>query len=143
MLKRQKCNEVDLRKKWRAVQAAANMFWVRWTRKYLPLLSICKKWNLMLRNFNVPDLVLINIPDTQRSNWSLGRILENYQGTNDVARTEKMKTRNGEIIRPASKQALLEAVVEQTMYICHKTNNLVWFIGEGGCSDITELFAGY
>ena len=31
-------NIVELRKNWRAVQAAANMFWVSWTRKYLPLL---------------------------------------------------------------------------------------------------------
>ena len=72
--------EVELRKKWRA----ANMFWVRWTCDYLPLLSIRKKWNLMHRNFKVGDLVLINTPDAQRSNWSLGHILETYQRANDV-----------------------------------------------------------
>ena len=104
--------EVELRKKWRAVQAAANMFWVRWTREYLPLLSIHKKWNLMHRNFKVGDLVLINTPDARRSNWPLGRILETYQGANDVVRTVKLKTRNGEMIPPASKLALLKAVVE-------------------------------
>ena len=56
----------------------------------------------------------------QRSNWPLCRILETYQGANDVVRTVKLKTWNGEMIRPASK----------------------WFMGEGGCSDITELFTG-
>ena len=76
--------EVELRKKWRAVQAAANMFWVRWTRNYLPLLSIRKKWNLMHRNFKVGVLVLINTPNARRSNWSLGHILETYQCANDV-----------------------------------------------------------
>ena len=70
--------EVELGKKWRAVQAAANMFWVRWTREYLPLLSIRKKWNLMPQHFNIGDLVLINTPDTRGSNWSLGHILETY-----------------------------------------------------------------
>ena len=66
----------------------------------------------MHRNFKVGDLVLINTPDARRSNWPLGRILETYQGANDVVRTVKLKTRNGEMIRPASKLVLLEAVVE-------------------------------
>ena len=41
-------------------------------------------------------------------NWLLGRILETYQGAKDVVRTMKLKTRNGEMIRPASKLAILE-----------------------------------
>ena len=41
-----------------------------------------------------------------------GRILKTYQGANDVVRTVKLKTRDGEMIQPASKLALLEAVVE-------------------------------
>ena len=44
-------NEIELRKKRRAVQAAADMFWVRWTRKYLPLLSIRKKKELDASKF--------------------------------------------------------------------------------------------
>ena len=104
--------EVELRRKWHAVQAAANMFWVRWTHNYLPLLSICKKWNLMHRNFKVGDLKLINTPDARKSNWSLGLILETYQCANDIVWTVKLKTRNGEMMQPASKLALLEAAVE-------------------------------
>ena len=77
-------NEVELRKKWRAVQAAAYTFRIRWTCKYLPLLSICKKWNLMPQNFKVGDLVMINTPDTQRSNWPLDCILETYQGASCI-----------------------------------------------------------
>ena len=50
--------------------------------------------------------------DTRRSKWLLGRILETYQGANDVVRTVKLKNWNGEMNRPASKKALLEAVVE-------------------------------
>ena len=33
---------IYLRKKWRAVQAAANMFWRRWIKEYLPSLTICR-----------------------------------------------------------------------------------------------------
>ena len=32
------------RKKWRAVQAAANMFWNRWRKEYLPKLIQQRKW---------------------------------------------------------------------------------------------------
>ena len=53
----------------------------------------------MSRNFEVGDLVLINTPDARSSNCIL-------------VRTVKLKTRNGEMIRPASKLAFLEAVVE-------------------------------
>ena len=62
----------------------------------------------MSRNFEVGDLVLINTPDARSSNC----ILETQQGAHDVVRTVKLKTRNGEMIRPASKLAFLEAVVE-------------------------------
>ena len=55
---------------------------------------------------------MINTPDTRESNWSLGHILETYQGENDVVWTVKLKIRNGEMILPASKLALLEAIVE-------------------------------
>ena len=36
--------EINYRKKWRAVQAALNMFWTRWLREYLPSLTDRKKW---------------------------------------------------------------------------------------------------
>ena len=35
--------EINYRKKWRAVQAALNMFWIRWLREYLPSLTDRKK----------------------------------------------------------------------------------------------------
>ena len=104
--------EINLRRKWRSVQAAANMFWVRWVRKYLPTLSIRKKWNSKQRNFKVGDLVIVNVNDTQRSSWPLGRIVEIYTGSNDVVRTVKIKTGSGYMTRPSSKIALLEATNE-------------------------------
>ena len=63
---------------------------------------------MMPQNFKVGGLVLINTADAWRLNWPFGRILETYQGAKDVVRTMKLKTRNGEMIRPASKLAILE-----------------------------------
>ena len=41
-------DEINLRKKWCSVQAASDMFWKCWVHKYLPLLSIHKKWSQKL-----------------------------------------------------------------------------------------------
>ena len=38
----------------------------------------------MPQTFKVGDLVMINNPDAQRSNWPLDCISETYQGANDV-----------------------------------------------------------
>ena len=52
-------NEVDvrLRRKWKAVQAATNMFWSRWTREYLPMLTERKKWSSLNINLKRGNLV--------------------------------------------------------------------------------------
>ena len=83
------------------------MFWRRWVREYLPILTIQRKWNLKSRNFKVGDLVITMMKDKTRSHWSMGRVLETYGGSNDVV--VKLNTASGEMIIPASKIALLEA----------------------------------
>ena len=102
-------HEVSLRRKWRSVQAATEMFWRRWVREYLPILTIRRKWNSKSRNFKVGDLVIVITKDIPRSYWPMGRVLETYRGSNDVVRVVKLKTASGEMIRPVSKIALLEA----------------------------------
>ena len=100
---------INLRSKWRSIQAAANMFWRRWVREYLPTLSIRKKWTTKPRNFEVGDLVIIQQKDVPRSYWPLGRIIEVYEGSNEVVRVVKLKTASGEMTRPSSRLVLLEA----------------------------------
>ena len=85
------------------------MFWRRWVREYLPILTIQRQWNLKSRNFKVGDLVITMMKDKTRSQWSMGRVLETYGGSNDVVRVVKLNTASGEMIIPASKIALLEA----------------------------------
>ena len=86
-------DEINLRKKWRSVQVASDMFWKRWVREYLPLLSICQKWSPKLRNFKVGDLILIASDDAPRSSWPFGSITEVFVESNDIVRTVKLKTR--------------------------------------------------
>ena len=102
-------HEVSLRKKWRSVQAATEMFWRRWVHEYLPILTIRQKWNSKSRNFKVGDLVIVIMKDMLRSHWPMGRVLETYGGSNNVVCVVKLKTASGEMIRPTSKIALCAA----------------------------------
>ena len=93
-------HEVSLRRKWRSVQAVTEMFWRRWVREYLPILTIRRKWNSKSRNFKVGNLVIVIMKNMPRSHWPVRRVLETHGSSNEAA--------SGEMIRPASKIALLE-----------------------------------
>ena len=41
--------DINLRKKWRAVQAITDIFWQSWLKEYVPLLTKRKKWNVKNR----------------------------------------------------------------------------------------------
>ena len=105
-------HEVSLRRKWRSVQAATEMLWRRQLREYLLVLSVRRKENSKSRNFEFGCLVIVMMKDVSRLQWSMGRVLETYGGSNDLVRVVKLNTASGEsdrtIIRAASKIALLE-----------------------------------
>ena len=101
--------EINLRKQWKSVQAATSMFWKRWIREYLPLLTKRSKWKTSTRNFKPGDLVLISNKDIARSNWLLARVLKAYKGDDNIVRVVELKTKYGIFTRPAANLCLLEA----------------------------------
>ena len=101
-------SQINLRTKWKAVQAATNMFWRRWTKEYLPTLVSRKKWTSKSRNLQVGDLVMLSVDHTPRSHWPLGRIVELYPGKDDIVRSVKVKTPYSEFMRPSRQVYLLE-----------------------------------
>ena len=101
-------SQINLRTKWKAVQAATNMFWRRWTKEYLPTLVSRKKWTSKSRNLEVRDLVMLSVDHTPRSHLPLGRIVEVYPGKDDIVRSVKVKTPNSEFIRPSRQVYPLE-----------------------------------
>ncbi|GBN53019.1 hypothetical protein AVEN_189799-1 [Araneus ventricosus] len=46
------------------------------------------------------DVVLIGSDNTKRLNWPLGRVIELFQGKDNIERVAKLRVANGEIIRP-------------------------------------------
>ena len=101
-------SQINLRTKWKAVQAATNMFWRRWTKGYLPTLVSQKKWTNKFRNLEVGDLVMLSVDHTQRSHWPLGRIVEVYPGKDGIVRSVKVKNPNSDLIRHSRQLYVLE-----------------------------------
>ena len=101
--------DVNCRVRWRAVQAMSTMFWNRWIKEYLPLLTVRRKWTKNIRNFKVGDLILVaDNQNVERSKWPLGRVIEVFPSKDNVVRTVKIKTSNSELLRPVAKLCLLE-----------------------------------
>ena len=84
------------------------MFWKRWLKEYLATLTERKKWQVENRHFKIGDLILISDENIHRSDWLLARIIEIRPSRDSVVRMVKVKTTNGEYVRPAGKLCLLE-----------------------------------
>ena len=105
--------DIYLRKRWRRVQHLANTFWKRWKREFLMTLQQRSKWNEEKRNLQVNDIVLLKDENSPRNEWPLGRIQEVEQSNNGLARSVKLKTKNGVLRRPVNKVVLLLSTEEQ------------------------------
>ena len=92
----------------KTVQSCANMFWTCWRNYYLPTLTSLTKWTKSEIKLSKNDLVIIKSKDVPRSHWPLGRILDIYPGSDGVVRSVKIKTSNGELIRPSGSVCILE-----------------------------------
>ena len=52
--------QIDYRQKWKQVQNIANIYWNRWFKEYIPILTPRSKWTQQTRNFKIRDLIIIN-----------------------------------------------------------------------------------
>lgn len=84
-------DDLSCRRAWRQAQYLANLFWLRWTREYLPNL-LERKWNKLRRNLEVGDLVLLEDKSFPRSKWPLGRVIEVMPSRDGLVHTVKVKT---------------------------------------------------
>ena len=89
------------------------MFWNCWRNYYLPTLTSRTKWTKSEINLSKNDLVIIKSKDVPRSHWPLGRILDIYPGSDGVVRSVKIKTPNGELIRPSRSICVLEKFCDE------------------------------
>ena len=89
--------------KWRAVQTASNMLWIRWKKECIPTLTQGKGRLLRGRNFESRDLVILQVKNFPQSHWPMGRVIKIYPGRDGVARIGKTRTPTNEIVGPVNR----------------------------------------
>ena len=95
------------RRRWAQIQYAADQFWRRWRREYLPAILQRQKWTARQSNFEVGDMVLLVDDSQPRNRWLLGRINGVLPDRHGLVRQVTVKTLTGQLLRPISKLALV------------------------------------
>jgi len=91
------------------IQHVSNLVWSRWIKEYLPNQIARRKWKLPERNFKRGDVVLVVDPNLPRGQWRLGRIDTVFPSKDGLVRAVKVRTAQGEFVRPVTRICLLES----------------------------------
>ena len=97
----------DPRKRFEFVQALVNQVWKRFIREYIPTLIQRNKWKVRGRQLSVNDIVLLVDFNAPRGQWSLGRVIEVYPGSDGIVRNVRVCTSSGEYKRSIQKCCLI------------------------------------
>lgn len=99
-----------VRRRWKQIQYMTDQFWKRWVKEYLPILQERQKWFTPKRNLANGDIVLVaDKGSVPRNVWPIGRVIQLNYGRDALVRSVRIKTMNGELVRPIDKLCLLEA----------------------------------
>lgn len=96
----------NLRKRARHLHAVKDKLKTRFYKEYISALK--QSGNKIQTSLVVGDIVLIGSDNKKRVDWPLARIIEIIKGRDGVSRVAKVKTQNGEIIRPFQRLYRLE-----------------------------------
>lgn len=100
--------DTNARQIWRRSQHLANLFWSRWTKEYLPVLTRRSKWLHDVKPIAEGDIVVVCDPNAPRNNWQKGRVTQVMKSPDGQVRVAKVKTVTGEYTRPVVKLAKLD-----------------------------------
>lgn len=78
-------------------------FWKRWSVDYLSLLQNRPKWLRSRNNIEVDQLVLLKEDNTPPLKWSLARVVQVLPSKDGRVRAVRLKTSQGEFVRPVTK----------------------------------------
>ena len=101
--------DIYCRKRWRAVQHLANVFWERFRTEYLVLSQPRQKWNTARRNVMVGDIALVVEKDAPRNRWLKGRVAEVFPDKDGLVRQVDVRIAgSGTVLkRPVTKLIIL------------------------------------
>jgi hypothetical protein len=91
------------RKAYVRAEAYATSIWSRWLREYVPSLNVRQKWRFPEHQLKTGDLVWIVEPTTARGHYPLARVVFLRYAPDGVARSARVRTSTGELVRPVCK----------------------------------------
>lgn len=89
------------------VQQLSNSFWKRFCRDVIPMLVPRKKWLKKKEDIKVGDVVVTADSNPIRGRWSLGRIVEVFEGRDGCVRNVRIRMGQNFLRRPISKVAVI------------------------------------
>ncbi|XP_058827115.1 uncharacterized protein LOC131687094 [Topomyia yanbarensis] len=121
------------RSDWNLCRHLVDLFWRRWVKEYLPMITRRTKWLKDTRSLQSGDLVVI-VEEPVRNGWIRGRVLETRLGRDGRVRRAVIQTSTGTVLRPATKLALLDVQEGKTG---SQTQDQFY-----GSEDVTAYLAG-
>lgn len=100
---------VTMRSNWDHVQHMTDVFWRRWIREYLPIITRRSKWFDDVRPIAVGELVVI-IEESMRNGWIRGRVIKVFPGSDGRIRMADVQTSTGILRRPVVRLAVLDVL---------------------------------
>lgn len=94
-------------KRWQIISHITQCFWKRWSSDYINSLQQRSKWTKKGINIKLNDIVLLQISNMGPQSWPLGRVMQLFPGKDEQVRVVRVKTKNGELVRPVSKLVVL------------------------------------
>ena len=76
------------------------MFWKRWKSEFLQVLQKCKKWQVVQKDSQTGDIVLLMEDDSPRNKWPIGIIAGVYPCVDGHVRKVKIKIARAEDSEP-------------------------------------------
>ena len=93
--------KITISKSWRTSQHLAKHIWNRFFIEYLPNHQKRSKWTKGCPNLKIDDLVWVLEDFPPWGLWPLAKVIEVYPGSDQIARSVKLKTAFGEKVRHA------------------------------------------
>lgn len=94
--------------RFKLMQSQMQIFWKRWTKKYLPQVQRRGKWAKVGRNAVVGDLAILQDRALPPIQWPLVRVTKIHPGADNIVRVVTVRNSSGsEFKRPIVKLALL------------------------------------
>ncbi|XP_055615090.1 uncharacterized protein LOC129761395 [Toxorhynchites rutilus septentrionalis] len=97
------------RTNWDMSRLMVDQFWKRWTKEYLPTISMRTKWFDETKAPQIGDLVVL-VEKNVRNGWIRGRIISVVTGRDGRVRQAVVQTNDGVFRRPVCKIAVLDVL---------------------------------